>query len=192
MSSKTASVVPKYRHHKGSGQAFVQVNGHRHYLGKWNAQAARNAMLPSLPSWPSIPSACRSSANVSSQCGRVDRSLPGFRARATTPRGASRQAPLKVFGGSLRPLRQLYGHDPGQRLRPGGTEGGQSRLCWNQGQRPAPRSTSGIDIIRSVFKWGVAEEIIAPARLLRPYRPSPASKRSHRGPRAYARSPGGR
>jgi len=38
MSSKTIS-VPKYRHHKGSGQAFVQVNGRRHYLGRWNTQA---------------------------------------------------------------------------------------------------------------------------------------------------------
>ena len=27
--------VPKYRHDKGSGQAFVQIKGHRHYLGKF-------------------------------------------------------------------------------------------------------------------------------------------------------------
>ena len=30
--------VPKYRHHKGSGQAFVQLNGRRQYLGKYGTE----------------------------------------------------------------------------------------------------------------------------------------------------------
>jgi len=33
--------LPKYRHHKGSGQAFVQVKGHRHYLSKYNSDHSR-------------------------------------------------------------------------------------------------------------------------------------------------------
>ena len=41
MSSKIDSTVPKYRHHKGTNQAFVQIKGHRHYLGKWNTQASK-------------------------------------------------------------------------------------------------------------------------------------------------------
>ena len=40
MSSTTIS-VPKYRHHKGSGQAFVQVKGRRHYLGKWDSPQSK-------------------------------------------------------------------------------------------------------------------------------------------------------
>ena len=40
MSSKTVS-VPKYQHHKGSGQTFLQVSGHRCYLGKWNLPASK-------------------------------------------------------------------------------------------------------------------------------------------------------
>jgi hypothetical protein len=40
MSSTTVS-VREYRHHKGSGQAFVQVNGHRHYLGKWDSPKSK-------------------------------------------------------------------------------------------------------------------------------------------------------
>ena len=42
MSATTVS-VPKYRHHKGSGQAFVQVKGHRHYLGKWDSPKSKEA-----------------------------------------------------------------------------------------------------------------------------------------------------
>jgi hypothetical protein len=41
MSATTVSTLPKYRHHKGTGQAIVQVNGRRHYLGKWNTQASK-------------------------------------------------------------------------------------------------------------------------------------------------------
>ena len=37
MSLKTPT-IPKYRHHKGSGRAFVQVNGHRQYLGKYGIE----------------------------------------------------------------------------------------------------------------------------------------------------------
>ena len=33
MSSRT-TVVPSYRHHKGTNQAFVQFKGKRHYLGR--------------------------------------------------------------------------------------------------------------------------------------------------------------
>jgi hypothetical protein len=31
--ASTLVSVPKYRRHKGTGQAFVQVRGKRHYLG---------------------------------------------------------------------------------------------------------------------------------------------------------------
>ena len=41
MPATTVSVVPKYRHHKGTGQAFVQIKGHRHYLGRWNTPASK-------------------------------------------------------------------------------------------------------------------------------------------------------
>ncbi|HLA85276.1 MAG TPA: hypothetical protein VJL29_10820 [Thermoguttaceae bacterium] len=35
--------VSKYRHHKGPGQAFVQVNGRRIYLGKWDSPKCKEA-----------------------------------------------------------------------------------------------------------------------------------------------------
>ena len=40
MSSTTVS-VPKYRHHKGSGQALIQIKGRRYYLGKWNSPESK-------------------------------------------------------------------------------------------------------------------------------------------------------
>jgi hypothetical protein len=42
MRSTTVS-IPRYRHHKGSGQAFVQIKGKRHYIGKWDTPASKEA-----------------------------------------------------------------------------------------------------------------------------------------------------
>jgi hypothetical protein len=61
MALKTVS-VPKYRHHKGTAQAFVQVSGRRYYLGKWNSPRSKEryaafvAQLAVSPaSAPSLP-----------------------------------------------------------------------------------------------------------------------------------------
>jgi hypothetical protein len=35
--------LPKYRHHKGSGQAFVQIKGKRHYLGTYGSPKSKEA-----------------------------------------------------------------------------------------------------------------------------------------------------
>ena len=33
--------IPNYRHHKASGQAFVELGGRRFYLGKYGSKASR-------------------------------------------------------------------------------------------------------------------------------------------------------
>jgi hypothetical protein len=33
--------IPKYRLHKGSGQALIQINGHRIYLGTYNSPESK-------------------------------------------------------------------------------------------------------------------------------------------------------
>ncbi len=41
--SGVSSSIPKYRHHKGSGQAFVQIKGKRHYLGSFGSPKSKEA-----------------------------------------------------------------------------------------------------------------------------------------------------
>ena len=38
---KLNHAVPSYRHHKASGQAFVELNGKRIYLGKFKSAASK-------------------------------------------------------------------------------------------------------------------------------------------------------
>jgi hypothetical protein len=35
--------IPKYRLHRGSGQAFVQIKGKRHYLGVYDSPKSKEA-----------------------------------------------------------------------------------------------------------------------------------------------------
>ncbi len=52
--SSTTVLVSKYRHRKGTGQAFVQVKGRRHYLGKWgtpNGQQICALLTTAAPSF---------------------------------------------------------------------------------------------------------------------------------------------
>jgi hypothetical protein len=41
MAAASVSALPKYRLHKGTGQAFVQVRGKRFYLGRWGTPKSK-------------------------------------------------------------------------------------------------------------------------------------------------------
>ncbi len=52
--------VPKYRHHKGSGQPFVQVKGRRHYLSKHGSDEnweRYRRLVAELLARPAVPTA---------------------------------------------------------------------------------------------------------------------------------------
>jgi len=53
----TVSAVPKYRHHKGTGQAFIQLKGRRHYLGKWNTQKSKERYAAFIAELAVMPTA---------------------------------------------------------------------------------------------------------------------------------------
>ena len=43
--------TPKYRKHKASGQAFVELSGHRHYLGPYGTKPANLEYDRQLAEW---------------------------------------------------------------------------------------------------------------------------------------------
>ena len=38
---RLSHALPKYRKHSASGQAFVELNGHRHYLGPHETKSSK-------------------------------------------------------------------------------------------------------------------------------------------------------
>ena len=80
--SSTGVSVPKYRHHKGSGQAFVQIKGRRHYLGKWDSTASKEryaAFVAELAACPSVSPVQPLTTPAADNGGGTGRRIPGLR-----------------------------------------------------------------------------------------------------------------
>ena len=48
---RLAQKVPKYRRHKASGQAFVELNRRRHYLGPRGSRTSRDSYDRLIGEW---------------------------------------------------------------------------------------------------------------------------------------------
>ncbi|MFZ1936432.1 MAG: site-specific integrase [Thermoguttaceae bacterium] len=159
MSSTTVS-VPKYRHHKGTGQAFVQVKGRRHYLGKWDTQASKerySRFVAELAASPikaaSLPLATPAAPiTVVELCAAyLDFAQAYYRKadRLTSQAYIIRQA--------MRPLRELYGHTRAADFGPLAVQVVKTHLI----QRGLARKTVNhvLGTIKRIFKWAVAQEL---------------------------------
>ena len=109
--------TPKYRLHKGSGQALVQINGERIYLGKYGSEESKEkfrrlvaeflaggqkpkADSQSLPSpWP--------------RPIKVKQLILAFwrHAKQRYVKNGQPTSEIRSFKTALRPVRQLYGRE---------------------------------------------------------------------------------
>src|SRR3954462_1506089 len=48
---RLVKAVPKLRKHKARGQAFVEINGRRQYLGPWNSPASKREYDRIIDEW---------------------------------------------------------------------------------------------------------------------------------------------
>ncbi len=163
MSSTTVSAVPKYRHHKGTGQAFVQIQGRRHYLGKWDSPKSKEryaafvaelavrpiaAILP--PRSPAVPG---EGITVMELCDAYWTFAQRYYSKNGKPSGWLNHIRLM-----LRKLRETYGLTPAAEFGPLKLKtirqtliaAGHSRVYINK----------LVPIIPRMFKWAVAEELI--------------------------------
>jgi hypothetical protein len=94
--------VPKYRRHKGSGQAFVQVHGRRHYLGKWDSPKSKEryaAFIAELAVQPVCVPVPSSPATVLELIGPYWTFAEGYYSRGGQP--------TSTLDGIRRPLHSL-------------------------------------------------------------------------------------
>jgi hypothetical protein len=106
MPSKTVS-VPKYRHHKGSGQAFVQVNGRRHYLGVWDSSKSKEAyarFVAELSVRPAILPPVTTQANAQITVTELCAAYWDF-ASGYYVKNGSRTSQVDIIRQAIRPLR---------------------------------------------------------------------------------------
>jgi integrase len=162
MSLKSVS-VPKYRHHKGSGQAFVQVNGHRHYLGKWDSPKSKErysafvaelAVSPiaaaTLPLATPVPK-----LTVVELCAAYLDFADGYYRRNGQPTRT-----IQGIRAAIRAIKSLYGETPVDDFSPIGLLAIQTSLAGGALSRNYANKILGY--IKRMFKWGVCRAIVPP------------------------------
>lgn len=157
--------IPKYRLHKGSGQALVQINGERIYLGKHGTEQSkekyRRIVAESLGNpqhSPPLPQRADQVGAVLSISGLI---LAYWKFVETYyQRDGEPTSELGCLRDALKPLRQLYGRTPAAKFGP------RSLKTVRQAMIDADLSRGVINArvgrIKRLFKWGVAEELIPP------------------------------
>lgn len=155
---------PSYRHHKASGQAFVEFDGRRIYLGRHGTKRSREEYHRLIAEWlandqqlPVPPEELK----VSELLVRFWRHAEGYYQRTDgTPTGE-----LDCYRQALRPLRRLYGSTLAKDFGPRNLKTVREQFVRGTApkmRRGASRKTvnSYVARIRRVFRWAVAQELL--------------------------------
>jgi integrase len=169
--------IPSYRLHKQSGQALVTLpdgRGGRNdvLLGKYGTPQSCAEYLRVLAEWEANGRRCPQPV-ASAPDLTVNELLLAFWQHAEQhyrrPDGTP-TAEIDCLRAALRPLRQFYGHTPVKDFGPLALKAVRQRMVESvdeRTKRPWCRRTINLHTyrIRSVFKWGVEQEMV-PASVL--------------------------
>jgi len=154
--------TPKYRLHKGSGQALVQINGERIYLGKYGSKESkgkyRKLVAEFLASGTFHKAGVAASAEISSVA--VSQLILAFwqHAKQRYVKHGQPTSEIRSFRVALRPVRQLYGREPVTSFGPLALVACRQKLI--EAGYCRKRINQHVGRIRHVFKWGVARELV--------------------------------
>ena len=154
---KLIHAVPKYRHHRGSGQAIVTIDGKDFYLGPWKSKASRIEYDRIIGEWQA--NGRRLSVDTGTHHTVVELAAAFLRhAQKHYVKNGRQTNELKAMKTVLRYLKELYGHTDVENFRPLCMEAirlkmiaaGNSRRYVNQ----------NMSRIKHIFKWGVSKELV--------------------------------
>ena len=156
--------IPKYRHHKGSGQAFVQIKGKRHYLGSYGSPKSHEAYKRKIAELAASPAAATAAINAKAESAYTVLELAAaywefcqgnYRKKDGTPSGWLDHIHLTLNG----PLAELYGTTPANQFGPKAFKAVRQKLI------DAGHSRGYINklmpIVTQCFQWGAAEELVS-------------------------------
>ncbi|MBY0587891.1 site-specific integrase [bacterium] len=153
---------PKYRLHRPTGQALVEFNGRRYYLGKHGTPESKEAYQRFVHDWaqqqldPAMETKTRAPLGIS-----INRLILSYYRHAEsyyvhrdgTPTGEA--LGIKY---ALRPLKELYGHTSATSFGPKALKAVRQRMIELGWCRKLINAR--INRIRRAFKWAVSEELI--------------------------------
>lgn len=157
--------IPSYRHHKGSGQAFVQVRSKRYYLGKYGSSKSRERYRRFLAELEAaaVPEAAASqqrrspirphSITLVEMTAAYRRFAQGYYRKNGEPTGH-----LHQVWRATEILADLYGRTDAEAFGPSGLRAIQQKLVKENKARSYINDICGT--IRRLFKWAVAQELV--------------------------------
>ena len=106
--------TPKYRLHKGSGQALVQINGERIYLGKYGTEESKEKYRRLVAEFLAAGQKPRTGSQGTPRSAfpiKINELILAFwqRAKRRYVKNGQRTSEIHSFRTALRPVRNLYG-----------------------------------------------------------------------------------
>ena len=154
--------TPKYRLHKASGQALVQFDGQRIYLGKHGTEESKEKYWRVVAEWLASRRRPGSGSTTHSTPGvvTINELLLAFwcHAKERYVKNGEPTSETRSFRAALRPVRQLYGRQPVTEFGPLALVACRQKLV--EASTCRKRINQHVGRIRHVFKWGVARELV--------------------------------
>lgn len=149
---------PKYRKHAASGQAIVTLNGHDLYLGPYGSRASKTEYDRLIAEWLSSgrqyrPPGCGEVTVVVLMSRYVDYAEAYYKGADGKP-----STELEKSKNALKYLRRLYGDTDAVDFGPLALKAVQQQMIGQGWCRKY--INQGVNIIRRMFRWAVAEELV--------------------------------
>ena len=148
--------VPKYRKHRASGQAFVELSGHRHYLGPHGTKASKHEYDRLVAEW--LAAGRSPTYGVPEAELSIGGFLVAYLTYAKRYYGDPARSEFANMVLAVRPLRELYSRTPARDFGPLQLKAVRERFI----DRGHCRSNVNANVRRivRVFKWGVSEALL--------------------------------
>src|SRR5262249_46040920 len=165
MPQPTKPRTPKYRRHRPTGLAVVTLSGRDFYLGPWRSAASRAEFDRLVGEW--LASGRQLDAGPPDDTRTRDEILVLYLRPATIYYRSSDGSPTSEIHNvenAMRALRRLYGDTLAKDFGPRALEsvrGDMVRAGWCR-----TVVNRRIGVVKRIFRWAVAKELLAPERLV--------------------------
>ena len=155
------SFTPKYRRLKkkvGHDLAFVEANGRRHYLGRYNTRQSREQYHRFVAEWEAcgrVAPVRPEEVTVVEVAAQFMRWARGYYIKHGRPTSEPGNIVL-----ALRPLKELYGRTKAVDFGPRALKAVRQKMVDRGWTRKY--INKHVDRIKRMFKWAVAEELVPP------------------------------
>ena len=156
---RLTSSLPKYRKHRASGQAIVEINGHRHYLGPHGTKASHSEYDRLVAEWLSSGRSNtygQPNADIS-----VMELVANYLVFAQKYYGTAKRGTYQNMKRGIKPLKDLYGRT--QAAEFGVLQFKAMRERFINEDLSRPYINERMRQIVTVFRWGAAEGLIPAA-----------------------------